>query len=219
MLGNFRPTRQEKSPVSGNSSAQSSLRGRFSSTGGAKTPLATDYTQIGLIDNIAGAEETEGQDDIPQIAETNLVAPEQIHLGIETPSQKRTFRAGYNFRRWEDMIELLPFWRQALNPINITFSIAICAAVIVLLFAHFANLPPDVPLFYSQATSSFILVDKTILLGLPIIILVVQLGLLRLLRHVFNHDRRLSNVIATAQIFCNFTYFIAILELLSINLY
>jgi len=142
----------------------------------------------------------------------------QINMGLNTARPSRIFRLKDEIRRWENILELLPFWRQPLNPVNIAFSVLTVIFGAGLIYSNFDKLPGEVSFIYSQLQDKWLNSDKTLLALLPVGFAIVQVVLLRLNREIFNFDRRLSLVMAAIQIFANAVLLIGLIQILSLKL-
>lgn len=145
---------------------------------------------------------------------------EQIELGLDTNRITQVGQLKENVRRWETAVAVIPFWRNALHPVNITFAIITVIVIALMLYTNLNAISnsTDMPLFYSQVKGTWGIVDTSIFFLLPIVIAVIQIFILRLKRAVFNFDRRLGSVIAITQIFCNVLLITAFLQIISLRL-
>jgi hypothetical protein len=142
-----------------------------------------------------------------------------MDFGLQTAKVTRINRLKNNVRRWENIIEVLPFWRIAYNPINITFAILTAIFVSLLVVINYNTLDQNqIILFYSQVDQTRVLVPKVAIVLIPIAVMVFETVILRLQRLIFDFDRRLSNVIAASQIFFNIMLIIAMLQIMSLML-
>lgn len=149
---------------------------------------------------------------------TTAEAAEQMHFGLEATKVSRIQLFQKNIRRWEYIIQVLPFWKSEVITFNITFSILTILGLAVLILVTFADLPTDIPLVYEQLNGSWVLINKSVLVLLLVGMSGFELVLLRLKRIIFNFDRRLSSVMATTQIFINALAIIALVQIISLVL-
>lgn len=143
---------------------------------------------------------------------------EQMHFGLETSRVTRVQILKKNIRRWEYIIQVLPFWKSGVITFNITFSILTVVGLALLVIFTFSQLPTQIPLIYQQVDGSWILINKSVLALLLVGLAFFEIVLLRLKRVIFNFDRRLSNVMATTQIFINLLAIIALVQIISLVL-
>jgi hypothetical protein len=143
---------------------------------------------------------------------------EQMQFGLQTARVRRIDLIRNNVRRWEDIIQVLPFWKSEVITINIAFSLITIIALTGIVIATFASLPTQVPLVYQQFSDSWLLVDKSVLIVLIIGLAVIEFILIRLKRVIFDFDRRLSSVMALTQIFFNALAIIAMVQIVSLLL-
>lgn len=156
----------------------------------------------------------EAQELVPEKIEPE----EQMHLGLETSKVTRVQILKKNIRRWEYIIQVLPFWKSGVITFNITFSILTVLGLSLLVIFTFSQLPTQIPLIYQQVDGSWILINKSVLAILLVGLAFFEIVLLRLKRVIFNFDRRLSNVMATTQIFINLLAIIALVQIISLVL-
>lgn len=144
----------------------------------------------------------------------------QIRLDLDTPRTTRLRRATSDIRRWENIVEVMPFWRLPVNSINVTFSAVTAVAIAVLILFNIGVLSQigTVPFFYSQSTAERIELEPAFIAIVPIVVVAIELILLRFKRIIFNFDRRLATVLGTSQTFFNFIMIIGVVQLLSLLL-
>ncbi len=142
--------------------------------------------------------------------------PSQLGLQIDDGKIHKVSKIRENVRKWENIIEVIPFWRMAINPINITISIITVIATVFIVFSQANLLPDEIAIFYSHIDNTRVNIDKSFFLLLPVIIAIFEVVLIRLKRIIFNFDRRLSGVMAVSQSFFNITLIIALIEIITL---
>lgn len=143
---------------------------------------------------------------------------EQMQFGLETAKVTKVQILRRNIRRWEYIIQVLPFWKSEMITFNITFSFLTIVGLALLVVFTFSKLPTQVPLIYQQLDGSWLLINKSVLAIILVGLAMLELILIRLKRVIFNFDRRLSNVMATTQIFVNALAIIAFVQIISLVL-
>jgi hypothetical protein len=176
---------------------------------------STDYSKY-QADSEAGATLQE-QSQLLELSTEPEVDPEtQINLALDTQKIGRIDVIKDNVRSWERMLEVMPFWRNLINPVNITFGIITIISTFLIIAFNFPKLSSQPALFFSQITGYRIAVDKALFWVIPIFVMAAELILFRLLRSVFDFDRRLSSVLAFTQIFFNVILTIGLLQIISL---
>lgn len=148
--------------------------------------------------------------------EVEIDPESQINFGLDTRRVRRVDLIRDNVRSWERLLEVMPFWRNLINPVNITFGLITIASSFIVVAFNFSELSSNPSLFYSQISGYRISVEKSLFWVIPIFVAVIQLVLFRLIRAVFEFDRRLSGVLAITQIFFNIILVIALLQIISL---
>lgn len=121
-------------------------------------------------------------------------------------------------RRWENLVEVMPYWKIPVFPINLTITIASIVCLFLIIIFSFDRLPNELPLFYSTSTSARTLVDKSMFIVFPVVIAILSVLIMKVKRTIFDFDRRLSIVISLAQIIFNLLLVVAVLQLVSLLL-
>ncbi|MFW5702812.1 MAG: hypothetical protein ACOCXP_02490 [Candidatus Dojkabacteria bacterium] len=149
-------------------------------------------------------------------ASSSAGGEDQMGFGIEV--QRVTFIQKWreSIKEWEQMIQVLPYWKSEINVANIVLSFTAVVSFIGILLVNFNELPNELPLFYSQTENNWYLLEKELMIFLSGALFSVELILLRLMRLVYNFDRRLSVVIAGTQVFLNLILVIAIIQIVSL---
>jgi hypothetical protein len=143
---------------------------------------------------------------------------ERMDFALDHTRITRVEQLQQDVRKWEGIIEVLPFWRMPINSINISLSVITVIGSALLIYLNLNNLPEQIPLFYSQAEGNWQLVSKPIFALLPVGLAMFDLLLIRSKGLIFNFDRRLSAVLASAQSFFNILGFIALVQIISLLL-
>lgn len=143
---------------------------------------------------------------------------DQMDFGLQTQRIYSIDRVKQQLNRWEDIIEVLPYWKLAINPVNLTIAVATSLIISIAIYSQSFSISENAILFYSQIDDFHLTIPKILFLIFPILIIVFEIILLRLERFVFNFDQRLSTVISSSQIFINILSIISIIQLLSLML-
>ena len=143
---------------------------------------------------------------------------EQITIPIE-PSKKELY---YNVKRKVNRFGIffgaIPYWKHIINVVAFISSILVIVVDTLLLIQLYGQLPNKIPLFYFQATKSWSLTDKELLIVIPIFSGIILILLSRLNSSVFRFDRRLAIMINVSIFIFNIFFIIAILQLFSLVL-
>lgn len=150
--------------------------------------------------------------------EVNIDSESQLEFGLQQSKVSDLSKFRQTLKRWENIVEVLPYWKQAINPINLTTSIVIGIGVVLMGIYVATSVSGEGILFFSTVEESHITVSRLEFLMFTIAIAVMQVVLLRLERQIFNFDRRLSASIAGVHIFANFILTLAMLQLLILML-
>ncbi len=148
----------------------------------------------------------------------------QLKFDVDTPGEKRkqlvaSVRTKLKKRR--DEIEVSRFWK---NP-SISFMIAGFISNIVVLIGGgillFGSMPPEFQLFYDSVLGTWpvdLKVDKTVFVFvIPIILICTLLVQYRLIKFIFNHDRRLAVATSWLMFYLTILLFVAIGQIYSLN--
>jgi hypothetical protein len=148
----------------------------------------------------------------------------QTPLPIYTPQDPASRFANYlsqwlmSLRRRSETVQFNPAWTSE----GFAFATGTTAVINIFIFmaciSFFGSLPPYVRFFYNSATDQGILVEKTLVLISPILLLVLQTIALRLTWEIYKLDDRLANVISWIITLINFVNAIAAVQLFSIAL-
>ncbi|KKQ35986.1 MAG: hypothetical protein US52_C0012G0011 [candidate division WS6 bacterium GW2011_GWA2_37_6] len=144
--------------------------------------------------------------------------PEQFGLGIQTKEKRPLSGFNRKLHNLEMKLEVMPFWKNFSFVFYALSSLIIPGGIIALMLYKFNQIPVEIPLFYNPQISSWVLIDKSIAIILPIIYAIANLVLLNLNYSIFQYDRRLSQVLAFTMNISNILFLIAFAEILSIVL-
>lgn len=154
-----------------------------------------------------------------ELAETQEIDSEsQTSFALDRTRITRIQKARQDIRRWENIVEVMPFWRIPINSINITLGLITTGIVAVLVAQVIGSSVNQVHYYYSQLASDWVQMDKSFAIFVPVAVGVMELLLLRFQRLVFNFDRRLSSVIAVTQCFFNVMLIIAVTQIVNLLL-
>lgn len=150
--------------------------------------------------------------------ERNTDLTKQFGMGLEASTPTPLMRLRSNFRQWENILELMPYWRYPILSINIAVSVMTVIFSAILVYTNFNNLPNQVSFIYSQLADKWLTEEKIILALFPIGLALIELIIMRLGREIFNFDRRLSIIMAGVQLFANVILIIGLFQILSLKL-
>lgn len=150
--------------------------------------------------------------------ERNTDLTKQFGMGLEASTPTPLMRLRSNFRQWENILELMPYWRYPILSINIAASVMTVIFSAILVYTNFNNLPNQVSFIYSQLADKWLTEEKIILALFPIGLALIELIIMRLGREIFNFDRRLSIIMAGVQLFANVILIIGLFQILSLKL-
>ena len=172
-----------------------------------KNPTESDFAEAPILE---GVEEP--------IAVPQVVPKNQLMLDLPEEEVKVSLwdRLIHTLERREEEIELMPYWRNVAAPLAMVSGIAVILLSLYIGVFKFNQLPPKVPLYYIEATSSWEQIDKTITLAAPILLLIFNFLVWRLGFLVFRFDRRLSIASSWILLLVNFLISLALLQIYSL---
>lgn len=173
-----------------------------------KNPTESDFAENSLLE---GPEEL-----LPEIP--TEVPKNQLMLDLPEEEIKVSMwdRLIHTLERREEEIELMPYWRNVAAPLAMVSGILVVLISLYIGVFNFNQLPPKLPLYYIEVTSSWEQIDKTIALAAPILLLIFNLIIWRLGFHIFKFDRRLSIASSWILLLVNFLISLALLQIYSL---
>lgn len=149
--------------------------------------------------------------------------PEQIdksQLGLPTPEQPRVeeffSNLKYQLKRREAEIELMPFWRG----LGMPFALVTTVATFILMFGlgllKFNSFGPQIPFYYNAIDGKWEDANKSLLLFIPIVYVIVMSVALRLVYDIFRYDHRLSNIMSWVITAMNILIIVAVGQIYSL---
>lgn len=127
---------------------------------------------------------------------------EENQLAIPLP--KTRFEKYYNFKRKvsskETNLKYIPITRTASFWVILFFSVFTIITLLSLFFRNYQSLPNEIPIFFSQIDSSWVLLPKAFLMCYLIIPILNIVLLLAPIRRMYNTESRLA---VTLMIFMN----------------
>jgi hypothetical protein len=152
------------------------------------------------------------------VAQSQIPAEEQMQM----PLKKSRFEWFYGIkRRFSNtslVLEALPYWRNMNTVLALMTSVTLVVLTFLTISSNFGKLPDKVPLIYKQASASWELIDKEVLLPVPIFLGALLILLTNFSSSVYRFDRRLSFMINGAIILFNVLGLIAFYQILSLTL-
>lgn len=148
-----------------------------------------------------------------------VVAQEQISLGIEDKTNKNVYRIRRRLERMERLIEINPFWNNGLTVFTTVFILSISAIIGLLIVKYYGQLPFKIPFFYNHSDNTWDAnYDKSFLLILPVIIMGFNLMITRLNMLIFRFDRKLVYFTSLSLIMVNLLLIISFIQLLYLTI-
>lgn len=173
-----------------------------------KNPTESDFSEAAVLE-----ENDEMVAEIPQIIPKNQL---MLDLPEEEVKVSMWDRLIHTLQKREEEIELMPYWRNVAAPLAMVSGIASILLSLYIGVLRFNQLPPKIPLYYIEATSSWEQIDKTIALAAPILLFIFNFLVWRLGFLVFRFDRRLSIASSWILLLVNFLISLALLQVYSL---
>lgn len=142
----------------------------------------------------------------------------QIDFGLKVKRNNFFDRIEGRLGNLERRLEVMPFWKNFAFVFAGVTSIIFPAGVISLMLYKFDQIPSNMQLFFNTQKQSWELLDKGIVIFIPIIFAIVNLILLNISYSVFQFDRRLAQIIGIVVCVNNLLFLIAFTEILSLAL-
>lgn len=146
------------------------------------------------------------------------VRESQIDFGLKVKRDNIFDKIENKLEDLERRLEVMPFWKNFSFVFAAVTSILFPAGVIATMVYKFNYIPTKMQLFFNPDKQSWELVDKSIVIFVPIIFAIVNLILLNITYTVFQFDRRLAQVIGIILCINNILFVIAFAEILSLAL-
>lgn len=171
-----------------------------------------------MIFKLRQKKEPVGQERQPPGLPLTAVSPQQIDLGLKRSRLEWFYNLKQKVSRRSAVIEALPYWRNVNTVLALLCSIAFIVIIIYVEGRNYQQLPDRIPFFYQQASNSWALTDKEVILPVPIF-LAVNLGvLIRLSSVIYKFDRRLALMLNTGIIIFNLLGLVAFIQMMSLIL-
>jgi hypothetical protein len=138
----------------------------------------------------------------------------QIDLVDKKPSWRNRFRNKLQISN--NNITALSYWNNFLSSITIVSSIFVVAILSTIIINQYNQLPEQFPLFFSQYSKTWQLVEKEILIFAPIVLGLLLTLIIQFNRFVYLFDKRLSQMVNNIVIIFNILIMIATLQLYSL---
>ncbi len=142
----------------------------------------------------------------------------QMDLGVNAPRKTFLYRINRFMTDLERRLEIMPFWKNLSYVFLLLSTIFFPAIILILMITRFESIPIDMPVFYNPQTNSWTLINKAIVIMLPIGYAIINLILLNLIYSVFQFDRRLAQILGLTINLANMLFIIAFAQILSIIL-
>jgi len=141
-----------------------------------------------------------------------------MDLGVNAPRKTFLYRINRFMTDLERRLEIMPFWKNLSYVFLLLSTIFFPAIILILMITRFESIPIDMPVFYNPQTNSWTLINKAIVIMLPIGYAIINLILLNLIYSVFQFDRRLAQILGLTINLANMLFIIAFAQILSIIL-
>ncbi len=151
-------------------------------------------------------------------ADELAVAREQMALDLPKSNWDGYYDIKRKLNKTEALFEALPYWKNFSPVMALVSSVALVLFLALLSWQKFSELPAQIPLIFNQRLGSWELIDKQLLIVVPVIFAMLLVIILRLNRLVFNFDRRLSYIANLATILFNVLAAIAFSQLFALVL-
>ena len=142
----------------------------------------------------------------------------QITLPLKKGKKEVYYQVKHKVSRFSAIFGVLPYWKNIINVAAFISSVFVVLILIILLTQFYGKLPNKISLFYYQTSNSWNLIDKEVLIIIPVFASFILVLASRLNTAVFRFDRRLSTVINVAILIFNLFLLIAVLQLFSLIL-
>ncbi len=149
---------------------------------------------------------------------SSSISDSQIKLNIKESSLEPMYKVKRSISKIEVAAEAIPFWKNTLSVITLTFSILTLIVFGFLIYFYFPKLPSEMPLFYDHSNGRWILYPKSFYLFMPFVFGGIIAVLWRVNYAVFFFDRRLALVATWIILLLSFLNLIAIAQILSLIL-
>jgi hypothetical protein len=146
---------------------------------------------------------------------SSIDSKEQIPLGIKYSKKEPIYRIKRRLSRLENVIEILPFWKNGFTVFTTTFSVAVIIILSVIVYKNFNLLPDKVPLFYNHDKETWTAVyDKSMFILIPLIVSSFNMMIIRLGMIIYNFDKKLVYFIFIGMNLMNVLLLIAFIQIL-----
>jgi hypothetical protein len=145
---------------------------------------------------------------------------EKRQLGLEL--QYSRFELFYKIKRFARKLEkqftVLPFWRHGTIWVVIMTIVGISGIWILLLQKYYSDLPPEITLIYDVTTNKWRSFPRIYSFVIPVILLVVGFLAINTLWRTYYMNKRLTMMIGFVIILSYILFFIALNQILILNL-
>ncbi len=152
------------------------------------------------------------------IKKNNFNASDQFQMNIKQDKLSVVQSLHKKLKDMERRLEVMPFWRSYVFAFALLSSIIFPTVVVVLSILNFDSIYIDMPLFYEPNKAGWVLIDKGVVILIPIVYGILALILFNLNRNIFEYDRRLSHILGITMSIINILFLIAFAQILSISL-
>jgi len=141
----------------------------------------------------------------------------QIQLGLKKSRLEFLYKLKARFAKMTILMEALPFWRNFNTIIALVSSLTFVGAMFYVISKNYLVLPGNIriPLVYLQSSRSWELLDKEVLILIPVVAGAMLVLLINFSSTIYRFDRRLSYMMNIGIILFNILGSIAFFQLLS----
>ncbi|MFQ5492994.1 MAG: hypothetical protein ACE5DX_02425 [Candidatus Dojkabacteria bacterium] len=159
-----------------------------------------------------------GQMETPPESVPAVPSENQMSMELQGSRWEFLYRLKRRLAKISILVEALPYWRNMNTILAFLTSVTIVVALFYSISTNFAKLPDKVPLFFLQSSKSWELVDKEILIPIPIFLAVTLILLNKFSGDVYRFDRRLSFMMNTGIVLFNILGMLAYFQITSLIL-
>lgn len=145
----------------------------------------------------------------------NTKESEQIDFGLKKDRMEAYYNVKRKLSEMENTVEAIPYWKSFLSVAGFMLMILLIIMIAFVTFTNYESLPRQMPLIYSQTSSTWMLSDKDVYIIIPVLLLIGLAIVTRLNSITYKFDRRLSIVINITLILTAILGFIAFIQLFS----
>lgn len=145
----------------------------------------------------------------------SIDSKDQLKLDIKKSRKEPYFRVKRYFKRIENIIEIMPFWKNLLTVFTIVFSFFVPTIMTLITLRNYDFIKDKMLLFYNHSTGQWDNnTDKIIFVSLPFVVLGFNIVLVRYSMMIYNFDKKLVYAISIATIIVNILVLISFTQII-----